>query len=645
MPTDMATPRWACDVCGHVYEGQDALDHAKTCEARPAPAPLPAGTFVLTHPEWLLMDQAFNTITDAAVQLPRYTRDPTEHDVRYRVERRGVEGGSSYEAWASDLWPHRPGVINHPRGETLSNLGGWMAAEAVAGKDEPATAAADAEATRQLLDKLAPDADPAFLTRFLPERRYGEGVYRFANLDRPGNLEPYSVPSGWLPPDLTAEQRAAVLALCQEKTKESARVYAGMPLFRVAITRPGQDDDWHLRWSGRRDWTRTPRSPHYSLRDRAYWEWAEAVALQRHAGDTAAAAWWLMTADGQDIADALTGQAADWQAGRPALVPLSVLSPSHGMTRGPRKGFLRPEHRDAADQLGAAGNYDQPPRNLLATSGVTLTAALTTLGVTVTDPDVQPFNGAPVIAAGSGKGGVGKSTVAAALAHAYADAGYTTLLLDADVTGPTLTALYRLEPGIPVDEHRRFLPAEVAPRLYVASAGIAFDAAAEVHWGENATRLWLRFVATRNTVQPDIVIVDMPPGNGPVHAAVDAELDPAAWLLITTGSPLAHADVRRTHSRARRRVAGVVENLSRTPYDVHVPGGTDGRLFGHAAATSDLADELGVPYLGSLPWEPDPAKLASSGELGRVRDHLTDFVTPATAVTTTTAHFRVEEDL
>jgi ATP-binding protein involved in chromosome partitioning len=135
----------------------------------------------------------------------------------------------------------------------------------------------------------------------------------------------------------------------------------------------------------------------------------------------------------------------------------------------------------------------------------------------------------------------------------------------------------------------------------------------------------------------DLVVLDLPPGTGEVERAAVKHLRPDAVLLVTTGSSLSHADCRRTAAffhASRVPLLGVVENLSRRL--VPIPGGIDVevRLFGAAGDserfTAALAATVGeLPYLGSMPFEADPRRLAASPDLALTLELLLKATTTA----------------
>jgi len=216
----------------------------------------------------------------------------------------------------------------------------------------------------------------------------------------------------------------------------------------------------------------------------------------------------------------------------------------------------------------------------------------------------------------SGKGGVGKSTVAANLAISLAQAGKTVGLLDVDVHGPSIPKLMGLEGRSPRSDGRELKAVEVAENLKVMSIGFLLDSGADaVIWRGpmkyNVIRQFLKDVAWGRL---DYLVIDSPPGTGDEPLAV-AQLvgKPASALIVTTPQDLAVADVRRSISFCKALdlpVLGVIENMSGL---VCPHCGRQVDLF-KVGGGEKLAVEMGVPFLGRIPLDP---QIVASGDTGR----------------------------
>ena len=215
----------------------------------------------------------------------------------------------------------------------------------------------------------------------------------------------------------------------------------------------------------------------------------------------------------------------------------------------------------------------------------------------------------------SGKGGVGKSTVAANLAVALALADKDIGLLDVDVHGPSIPKLMGLE-GKPVgSDGQAMLPVDVDTNLKVMSIGFLVPNKADaVIWrGPMKYNVIKQFLSDVAWGQLDFLVVDSPPGTGDEPLAV-AQLvgSPAGAVIVTTPQELAISDVRRCVGFCRTLslpVIGIIENMSGFVCP-HCGQKTD--LFGSSGGRN-LALEMNVPFLGTIPIDP---QIVSSGDTG-----------------------------
>lgn len=215
----------------------------------------------------------------------------------------------------------------------------------------------------------------------------------------------------------------------------------------------------------------------------------------------------------------------------------------------------------------------------------------------------------------SGKGGVGKSTVAANLAAALAQAGHAVGLLDVDIHGPSIPRLVGLEGRELETESGQIIPLKIGNRLSVISIGFLLGSSTEaVIW-----RGPLKFSAIRQFLcdvawgSLDYLVIDCPPGTGDEPLSV-AQLvgRPADAVIVTTPQALAIADVRRCITfceKVELPVAGVIENMSGyvCPFC-----GARADLFGKGGGEA-LASEMRVPFLGRIPIEPDMVTCGDNG--------------------------------
>jgi ATP-binding protein involved in chromosome partitioning len=208
-----------------------------------------------------------------------------------------------------------------------------------------------------------------------------------------------------------------------------------------------------------------------------------------------------------------------------------------------------------------------------------------------------------IIAVASGKGGVGKSTVACNLAVGLAKLGLAVGVLDADLFGPSMPKLFGLnsKPSIAPDG-KRLIPLE-SFGVKVMSIGFLIDEGAPVVWRGpmvvSALNQLLREVVWGEL---DILVVDMPPGTGDTQLTMAQNVPLAGAVIVSTPQDLALIDARRgiaMFNQVKIPLLGVVENMS---YFVcpHCGGRTD--VFSHGGARKE-AEKLGVPFLGEVPLD------------------------------------------
>src|SRR3954470_3934083 len=205
-----------------------------------------------------------------------------------------------------------------------------------------------------------------------------------------------------------------------------------------------------------------------------------------------------------------------------------------------------------------------------------------------------------VICVGSGKGGVGKSSVTANLATALAAEGKLVGVLDADVWGYSIPRMFGVGNDRPkVSAERKIIP-PVAHGIKVMSIGFFLDEDAAVVWrGPMLHKALTQFLEDVDWGELDYLLVDLPPGTGDVSMTIAQLLPQARFLIITTPQATAQKVARRSAEMADKvnlEIAGVVENMS----GFTTPGGERFQIFGEGGG-QELADELGVPLLGKVP--------------------------------------------
>jgi ATP-binding protein involved in chromosome partitioning len=227
------------------------------------------------------------------------------------------------------------------------------------------------------------------------------------------------------------------------------------------------------------------------------------------------------------------------------------------------------------------------------------------------EPMEQPNLG-KIIAISSGKGGVGKSTVAANLAVGLAQAGFQVGVMDADVYGPNIPRMFGVFDRPPV-VGGKIQPLE-AHGVRLMSLGLLVERDAPAIWrGPIIMKIVNQFLRDVDWGQLDYFIVDLPPGTGDAQLSLVQATHVAGALIVTTPQEMAIGDALRGAKMFERvgvPVIGVVENMS---------GFTDpetGRRFDlfSSGGGQRLADEINVPLLGSVPLQPQLAALADAGQ-------------------------------
>ena len=225
-------------------------------------------------------------------------------------------------------------------------------------------------------------------------------------------------------------------------------------------------------------------------------------------------------------------------------------------------------------------------------------------------PAEQPNLGR-VIAISSGKGGVGKSTVAANLAVALAEAGHRVGVMDADVYGPNIPRMFGIFERPPV-VGGKIQPLE-AYGVRLMSLGFLVERDAPAIWrGPIIMKIVQQFLRDVDWGRLDYFIVDLPPGTGDAQLSLVQATQVSGALIVTTPQEVAVGDAlrgARMFERVGVPVVGVVENMSAF---VDPDTGRRFELFS-AGGGQRLAEELGVPLLGSIPLQPQLAELADAG--------------------------------
>jgi ATP-binding protein involved in chromosome partitioning len=217
-----------------------------------------------------------------------------------------------------------------------------------------------------------------------------------------------------------------------------------------------------------------------------------------------------------------------------------------------------------------------------------------------------------VLCIGSGKGGVGKSTLTANLAAALTADGKRVGILDADVWGYSIPRMYGLgATRPPVSAQRKIVPLE-SHGVKVMSIGFFLEEDAAVVWrGPMLHKALNQFLQDVEWGALDYLLIDLPPGTGDVSMTLAQLLPQAQFVIVTTPQPTAQKVARRSAEMANKvslEICGVIENMS----GFTTPGGERFPIFGEGGG-KDLADELDVPLLGKVPLTMPLREHADSG--------------------------------
>jgi len=207
-----------------------------------------------------------------------------------------------------------------------------------------------------------------------------------------------------------------------------------------------------------------------------------------------------------------------------------------------------------------------------------------------------------IIAVGSGKGGVGKSTTAVNLALALAAEGLAVGVLDADVYGPSVPMMLGLS-GKPDSPDGKTIEPMRAHGVEAMSIGLLVDQDTPMIWrGPMATSALTQLLENTRWGDLDVLVVDLPPGTGDIQLTMAQKIPVAGAVIVTTPQDIATLDARKALKMFEKldiAVLGLVENMA-----VHVCSncGHAEHIFGEGGA-GRMSAQYGVPVLGALPLE------------------------------------------
>ena len=231
-----------------------------------------------------------------------------------------------------------------------------------------------------------------------------------------------------------------------------------------------------------------------------------------------------------------------------------------------------------------------------------------------------------IIAVSSGKGGVGKSTIAANLAVSLARAGYRVGLLDADIFGPSVPTLFHLEDFQPygemVGDKQMIVPAEKYGVKILSIGFFVRPEQATVWRGPMASNALKQLISETNWGELDYFILDTPPGTSDIHLTLLQELNITGAIIVSTPQKVALADARKgidmyQNEKINVPILGLVENMAWfTPAELPQ---NKYYLFGKEGVKR-LAEDMHMPLLGQIPIVQSICESSDAGEPAAAAD-------------------------
>ena len=218
-----------------------------------------------------------------------------------------------------------------------------------------------------------------------------------------------------------------------------------------------------------------------------------------------------------------------------------------------------------------------------------------------------------IIAVGSGKGGVGKSTVSSNLAIALSQQGLKVGLLDCDLYGPSVPLMFGIPNQQPqADDQDRIIPIEAHGLKLMSMGFLLSDNSPVIVRGPLANRYTQQFLQQVAWGELDVLILDLPPGTGDIQLTLVQTVTLDGAIIVTTPQEVALIDARKAVSmfaKVNVPILGIVENMSYFECD----HGNRYHLFGEGGAQREC-ERINVPLLGQIPLQPIIGKRCDGGE-------------------------------